>query len=186
MAHQLRADGEEVATLTLLDNAYPGTTDVPADETALLEWFHDDLARSAGADPDDIARGALRAALLVAADTPARLRAVAAGLAADGSAPAFEDSELARHYAVFRTGLLAAARYRPPVATGPVHFHQSTTGAVLHAADRWARRVPDGLVRHDSDADHYALVRAPRVTAVAAALDAALDPAAPVSGNRPR
>ncbi|WP_329214377.1 amino acid adenylation domain-containing protein [Streptomyces sp. NBC_01485] len=186
MAHQLRADGEEVATLTLLDSAYPGTTDVPADETALLEWFHDDLARSAGADPDDIARGALRAALLVAADTPARLRAVAAGLAADGSAPAFEDSELARHYAVFRTGLLAAARYRPPVATGPVHFHQSTTGAVLHAADRWARRVPDGLVRHDSDADHYALVRAPRVTAVAAALDAALDPAAPVSGNRPR
>ncbi|SEP61274.1 amino acid adenylation domain-containing protein [Streptomyces sp. yr375] len=178
MAHQLRADGEEVATLTLLDTAYPGTTDVPADETALLEWFHDDLARSAGADPDDAARDALRAALLTAADTPARLRAVAAALAADGSAPAFESGELARHYAVFRTGLLAAARYRPPVATGPVHFHQSTTGAALHAADRWADRVPDGLVRHDCDADHYALVRAPYVTAVAAALDAALDPAA--------
>ncbi|MYV68410.1 hypothetical protein GT043_21225, partial [Streptomyces sp. SID2131] len=76
MAHQLRADGEEVATLALLDTAYPGTTDVPADGTALLEWFHDDLARSAGSDPDDAARAALRAALETAADTPARLRAV--------------------------------------------------------------------------------------------------------------
>ncbi|MEW2115605.1 thioesterase domain-containing protein, partial [Streptomyces sp. NPDC005474] len=182
MAHQLRADGEEVATLTLLDTAYPGTTDVPADETALLEWFHDDLARSAGADPDDAARDALRAALLAAEDTPARLRAVAAALAEYGSAPAFGSGELARHHAVFRTGLLAATRYRPPLATGPVHFHQSTTGAALHAADRWAGRVPDGLVRHDSDADHYALVRAPHVTAVAAHLDAALTPA----GHRPR
>ncbi|MDQ0937488.1 amino acid adenylation domain-containing protein [Streptomyces turgidiscabies] len=182
MAHQLRADGEEVATLTLLDTAYPGTTDVPADETDLLEWFHDDLARSAGADPDDAARDALRAALLAAEDTPARLRAVAAALAEYGSAPAFGSGELARHHAVFRTGLLAAARYRPPVATGPVHFHQSTTGAALHAADRWAARVPDGLVRHDSDADHYALVRAPHVTAVAAHLDAVLTPA----GHRPR
>ncbi|MFJ9737046.1 amino acid adenylation domain-containing protein [Streptomyces sp. NPDC101166] len=186
MAHQLRTDGEEVATLTLLDTACPGTTDVPADETVLLEWFHDDLARSAGADPDDAARDALHAELLVAADTSARLRAVAAALAADGSTPAFDSDELARHYDVFRTGLLAAARYEPPVATGAVHFHQSTTGAALRSADRWAGRTPDGLVRHDSDADHYALVRAPYVTAVAAALDAALDPAARPDGHHER
>uniref|UniRef100_UPI000B2E4838 non-ribosomal peptide synthetase n=1 Tax=Streptomyces graminilatus TaxID=1464070 RepID=UPI000B2E4838 len=186
MAHQLRAVGEEVATLTLLDTAYPGTTDVPADETALLEWFHEDLARSAGTDPDAAARDALRAALTGATDPPARLRAVAEALATDGSAPAFGDDELARHYAVFRTGLLAAAQYRPPVATGPAHFHQSITGAALYAADRWAARVPDGLVRHDSDADHYALVRAPHVTAVAAALDAALDQAARPHGHHSR
>ncbi|MER5374834.1 amino acid adenylation domain-containing protein [Streptomyces sp. NPDC002553] len=186
MAHQLRAAGEEVATLTLLDTAYPGTTDVPADECALLEWFHDDLARSAGADPDDAARDALRAELLVAAGTPDRIRAVAAALAADGSTPAFDSGELARHYDVFRTGLLAAARYEPPVATGAVHFHQSTTGAALRSADRWAGRTPDGLVRHDSDADHYALVRAPHVTAVAAALDAQLAPAACPDGHRRR
>ncbi|MFE8938111.1 amino acid adenylation domain-containing protein [Streptomyces sp. NPDC007872] len=190
MAHQLRADGEEVATLALLDTAYPGTTDVPADGTALLEWFHDDLARSAGSDPDDAARAALRAALETAADTPARLRAVAAALAADGRAPALDADQLARHHAVFRTGLLAAARYRPPVATGPVHFHASTTGTAPHSADRWAERAPDGLVRHDSDADHYALVRPPHVRAVAAALDAALDtaldPAARPAGHRAR
>ncbi|MEU0677220.1 amino acid adenylation domain-containing protein [Streptomyces sp. NPDC006172] len=186
MAHQLRAHGEDVASLTLLDTAYPGTTDVPADESALLEWFHDDLARSAGTDPDDAAQDALRAELLVAADTPARLRAVAAALAADGAAPAFDSGELARHYDVFRTGLLAAARYEPPVAVGAVHFHQSTTGAALRSADRWAGRTPDGLVRHDSDADHYALVRAPHVTAVAAALDAALDPDARPDGHRRR
>ncbi|MGW5282969.1 amino acid adenylation domain-containing protein [Streptomyces collinus] len=186
MAHQLRADGEEVATLTLLDTAYPGTTDVPADGIALLEWFHDDLARSAGADPGAAARDALRAALEAADGTPAQLRAVAAALAVDGRAPALDTAALARHHAVFRTGLLAASRYRPPVASGTVHFHQSTTGAALHSADRWATRVPDGLVRHDSDADHYALVRAPHVRAVAAALDAALGPAARPDGHRVR
>ncbi|MFD4789573.1 amino acid adenylation domain-containing protein [Streptomyces sp. NPDC058459] len=178
MAHQLHVAGEEVATLALLDTAYPGATDVPPDEAALLEWFHDDLARSAGADPGDAARDTLRAELLAAVDTPARLRAVAAALTAHDSAPALGDDELARHYAVFRTGLLAAARYEPPVAAGPVHFHQSTTGAALRSADHWAARTPDGLLRHDSDADHYQLVRMPHVTAVAASLDAALDPAA--------
>ncbi|MYV66728.1 hypothetical protein GT043_12440, partial [Streptomyces sp. SID2131] len=59
-----------------------------------------------------------------------------------------------------------------------------------HSADRWAERAPDGLVRHDSDADHYALVRPPHVRAVAAALDAvldtALDPAARPAGHRAR
>ncbi|MET9933060.1 hypothetical protein, partial [Streptomyces sp. NPDC006324] len=124
------------------------------------------------------------------ADAPARLWAVAAALAADGRAPALDADQLARHHAVFRTGLLAAARYRPPVATGPVHFHGSTAGAAPHSADRWAERAPDGLVRHDSDADHYALVRPPHVRAVAAALDAALDavpdPAARPDGHRAR
>ncbi|MGW0416450.1 hypothetical protein ACWDZX_35230, partial [Streptomyces collinus] len=128
----------------------------------------------------------LRAALEAADGTPAQLRAVAAALAVDGRAPALDTAALARHHAVFRTGLLAASRYRPPVASGTVHFHQSTTGAALHSADRWATRVPDGLVRHDSDADHYALVRAPQVRAVAAALDAALGPAARPDGHRVR
>ncbi|MYU61862.1 amino acid adenylation domain-containing protein, partial [Streptomyces sp. SID69] len=170
MAHQLRAAGEHVGTLTLLDTAYPGTTDVPGDDVSLLEWFHDDLARSAGTDPGPDARAALRAGLLAAAGTPARLRVVAAHL--PDTAPDFAD--LVRLHAVFRTGLLAADRYLPPVAPGPVHFHQSLTGAEIGSARRWAERVPDGLIRYDADADHYQLVRPPRVSAVAAALGAAL------------
>ncbi|MDF3299505.1 amino acid adenylation domain-containing protein [Streptomyces tropicalis] len=172
MAHRLRAAGEHVATLTLLDTAHPGTTDVPEDETSLLEWFHDDLARSAGTDPGPGSRAALAAALRTADGAPARLRAVADRLAADG-APVPDGDQLARHYAVFRTNLLAAARYAPSPAPGPVHFHQSSTGAALGSADRWAERVP-GLVRYESAGDHYALMRPPYVTDVAAALDAAL------------
>ncbi|MFD2122946.1 thioesterase domain-containing protein [Streptomyces cirratus] len=53
MAAQLRAAGEEVATLTLLDTAYPEPERAPYDEHALLEWFHQDLARSAGTDPEE-------------------------------------------------------------------------------------------------------------------------------------
>ncbi|OIK26863.1 non-ribosomal peptide synthetase [Streptomyces malaysiense] len=170
MAHQLRAAGQRVGTLTLLDTAYPGTVDVPEDEVSLLEWFHDDLARSSGTDPGPEAGAALRADLLAAAGTPARLRVVAGRLPDAG--PDLDD--LVRHYTVFRTGLLATARYRPPAAPGPLHFHQSLTGAGLGSAKRWADRVPDGLVRHDADADHYQLVRPPHVRAVAAALDAAL------------
>ncbi|MYQ97792.1 alpha/beta fold hydrolase, partial [Streptomyces sp. SID6139] len=170
MAHQLRAAGERVGTLTMLDTAYPRAVDVPDDDVSLLEWFHDDLARSSGTDPGPDARAALRAELRAAAGTTARLRVVADHLPDAG--PDFDD--LVRHYTVFRTGLLATVRYRPPVAPGPVHFHQSLTGAEIGAARRWAERVPDGLIRYDADADHYQLVRPPRVFAVAAALDAAL------------
>ncbi|WP_274506055.1 amino acid adenylation domain-containing protein [Streptomyces murinus] len=170
MAHQLRAAGERVGTLTLLDTAYPQAVDVPDDDVSLLEWFHDDLARSSGTDPGPDARAALRAELRAAAGTPARLRVVADRLPDAG--PDFDD--LVRHYTVFRTGLLATVRYRPPVAPGPVHFHQSLTGAEIGSARRWAERVPDGLIRYDADADHYQLVRPPRVFAVAAALGAAL------------
>ncbi|MFJ9338728.1 amino acid adenylation domain-containing protein [Streptomyces sp. NPDC101733] len=174
MAVRLRAAGEEVATLTLLDTGYPESDGVPADEWALPAWFHEDLARSAGFDPSPEATSALRSALLAAGDAPSRLAVLAERVEHDGFAPGLDPLDLARHYAVFRTGIRATAAYEPPTAPCPVLFLQSETGARVHAADRWAARAGAGLTRHDVATDHYGLMRPPHTTGAAALLSARL------------
>ncbi|MEU7062335.1 amino acid adenylation domain-containing protein [Streptomyces sp. NPDC046161] len=177
MAAQLRSAGEEVATLTLLDTAYPDPDRAPYEEHDLLEWFHEDLARSAGTDPEEGDRGALRTALSARETAAGRMAALAEHVVRAGIAPGVDAGELARHYAVFRTGMLAAARYRPPVSHFPVHFHQSATGAADRAADRWAARIPHGFTPYAVPTDHYGMVRLPYAADVAAAVRAALDAA---------
>ncbi|MFB6579792.1 amino acid adenylation domain-containing protein [Streptomyces sp. NPDC056402] len=174
MAVQLRAAGQEVATLALLDTGYPEPGHVPDDENELLEWFHEDLARSAGFDPSDESTSALRSALRSVADTTARLTVLAEQVERDGFAPGLDPQDLARHYAVFRTGIRAAAAYEPPAAPCPVLFLQSGTGARERAADRWAGRAGAGFTRHDAATDHYGLMRPPHSTRVAALLRTAL------------
>ncbi|MFF2790683.1 amino acid adenylation domain-containing protein [Streptomyces sp. NPDC058049] len=177
MAVQLRSAGQEVATLALLDTGYPEPGHVPDDESDLLEWFHEDLARSAGFDPSDEGISALRSALRSVTDTTARLAVLAEQVEREGFAPGLDPQDLARHYAVFRTGIRAAAAYEPPAAPCPVLFLQSETGAREQAADRWAGRAGRagaGLTRHDAATDHYGLMRPPHSTRVAALLHTAL------------
>ncbi|MFV8133049.1 amino acid adenylation domain-containing protein [Streptomyces syringium] len=176
MAARLRADGEQVATLALLDTAYP-RPEAPQDDAELLEWFYEDLARAAGAAFDDDSRTALRALLATATDSGTRIKALAEQVAEDRLAPGLDADRLARHYEVFRTGVRAAAAYRPPVLDGPVIFHQSATGAGQDAARQWAGRVRGTFDVHDTEADHYDLMRPPHITAVAATLTATLAPA---------
>ncbi|WP_158711725.1 amino acid adenylation domain-containing protein [Streptomyces virginiae] len=174
MAVQLHAAGARVATLALLDTGYPEPGHVPDDENELLEWFHEDLARSAGFDPTEESRSALRSALRSVTDTPTRLAVLAEQVEREGFAPGLDPRDLARHYAVFRTGLRAAAAYEPPAAPCPVLFLQSTTGAQEHAADRWADRAEAGFTRQDAATDHYGLMRPPHSTGAAALLRTAL------------
>ncbi|MGZ9934627.1 amino acid adenylation domain-containing protein [Streptomyces sp. NC-S4] len=174
MAVQLRAAGQQVATLALLDTGYPEPGHVPDDESELLEWFHEDLARSAGFDPSEASVSALRSALRSVADTPARLTVLAEQVERDGFAPGLDPQDLARHYSVFRTGIRAAAAYEPPAAPCPVLFLQSGTGARERAADRWEARAGAGFTRHDAATDHYGLMRPPHSTRAAALLRAAL------------
>ncbi|MFD5414486.1 amino acid adenylation domain-containing protein [Streptomyces nojiriensis] len=174
MAVQLRAAGQEVATLVLLDTGYPEPGHVPDGESELLEWFHEDLARSAGFDPSGESVSALRSALRSVTDTTARLTVLAEQVERDGFAPGLDPQDLARHYAVFRTGIRAAAAYEPPAAPCPVLFLQSGTGARERAADRWAARAEAGFTRHDAATDHYGLMRPPHSTRAAALLRAAL------------
>ncbi|CAM5261810.1 hypothetical protein SAVIM40S_01967 [Streptomyces avidinii] len=173
-AVQLRSAGQEVATLTLLDTGYPEPGHAPTDESDLLEWFHEDLARSAGFDPSDEGVSALRSALRSVADTTARLAVLAEQVEREGFAPGLDPRDLARHYAVFRQGIRAAAAYEPPAAPCPVLFLQSGTGAREHAAERWAGRAVAGFTRHDIATDHYGLMRPPHSTRAAALLRAAL------------
>ncbi|MFI5866433.1 amino acid adenylation domain-containing protein [Streptomyces sp. NPDC051546] len=173
-AVRLRAAGQEVATLALLDTGYPEPAHVPADECDLLEWFHEDLARSAGFDPSDEGASALRSALRGATGTTARLAVLAEQVEREGFAPGLDPRDLARHYAVFRTGIRAAAAYEPPAAPCPVLFLQTSTGAGESAADRWERRAAAGFTRHDVPTDHYGLMRPPHSTRAAALLSTAL------------
>ncbi|MER7761428.1 amino acid adenylation domain-containing protein [Streptomyces sp. NPDC097619] len=191
MAAVLAARGRPAASLTLLDTAHPDPEAVPADEAGLLEWFHEDLARTAGTDPGAARltelRAALRAATAGTSDGPSGPEAATAGLRALAAHTARHhpgvlpgEAELAGHYAVFAEAVRAAAGHRPEPVTGPVHYHQSTTGAAYGTARSWAEYASDGLVRHELDADHYALVRSPHVDTVAARLDADLAAADPV------
>ncbi|MEV7615501.1 amino acid adenylation domain-containing protein [Streptomyces sp. NPDC089799] len=185
MAARLAARGRPAASLTLLDTAHPEPDGVPEDENGLLEWFHQDLARTAGIDPDEEERAGLRAGLraAVAADgtatAAAGLRALAAHTARRHPGALPEAEELAHHYAVFAEAVRAAARHRPTPVPGPVHFLQSSTGAGCDAARRWAAYAPDGLTVHELAADHYELVRPPYAAGVAEHLDAALAAADP-------
>ncbi|MFD5142630.1 amino acid adenylation domain-containing protein [Streptomyces sp. NPDC058401] len=174
MALRLRAAGQEVATLALLDTGYPEPAHVPADENDLLEWFHEDLARSAGFDPSDEGVSALRGALRSVTGTTARLAVLAEHVEREGFAPGLDPRDLARHYTVFRTGIRAAAAYEPPAAPCPVLFLQTGTGAREHAADRWAGKAVAGFTRHDIATDHYGLMRPPHSRRAAVLLSTAL------------
>ncbi|MCX4775408.1 amino acid adenylation domain-containing protein [Streptomyces sp. NBC_01264] len=174
MAVRLRAAGQEVATLALLDTGYPEPAHVPADECDLLEWFHEDLARSAGFDPSDEGVSALHSELRGVTGTTARLAVLTEQVEREGFAPGLDPRDLARHYAVFRTGIRAAAAYEPPAAPCPVLFLQTRTGGRENAADRWAGRAAAGFTRHDVPTDHYGLMRPPHISRAAALLSTAL------------
>ncbi|MGW6905269.1 amino acid adenylation domain-containing protein [Streptomyces sp. NPDC054940] len=144
MACRLVAEGEVVELLAMVDSAFPGS----------------DGDSSAPAEPVD------RALREEFAEDLLR-----SGQDTDGD---LDGEELARHYEVFRTNLLAAETYRPPVYPGAVRFYQSRDGARLGAADGWAQRINGGLTVRDIETDHYRIVRSPQFQEIAKDMEATM------------
>ncbi|KAB1904384.1 hypothetical protein F8279_21420 [Micromonospora sp. AMSO1212t] len=147
-------------TAVLLDTAYPGS-DPPEDEAAIRRFFLHDLCRTAGLPPPEPAAGAGGTEPGVA-DLAAR-----AGLTADLTA-----AEIEARYRVCRSNALALAAHRPGRYEGPVWYVRA--GRSPDHGPAWRQVAPDLRTRSVPGEDHYTLLGAGPVGAVAAVVREAL------------
>ncbi|WP_073920060.1 amino acid adenylation domain-containing protein [Streptomyces sp. CB00455] len=172
MARRLAEEGEEVVLLAMIDSGFPDAGPPPG-ESELLEAFAVDVLGSAGG-----AAGAVLPADVAApvegGHVAEALGALARHLDAASADTGVTATRLGRHYEVFRTNLRLSVAYRPRPYDGAVRFYQGTDGARAGAAARWAPLTRGRMVLRELKADHYDIVRAPHLKALADDLGAAL------------
>ena len=182
MARWLRARGEGVELLALIDPTAPG--EGPPDEVsdlAFLRLFVRDLLSLSGASPgvplDELERelrGEIEEAL-AAGGWEAGLERALARAAEAGALPAHESPRSLRRIAsVYRANATAAARYRPETGSKPgAGAAVALCAAESPAAEgleRWRTVLGGDLEPRRLPGDHYSLLRPPRVAALAEAL----------------
>ncbi len=171
MACRLRAAGEEVQLLALLDTRVPEPGRAGDDEAALLRGLFSELgveAAQEAAGPGPAAAGDLLARLLAAAQAGHRLP------------PDLGLAEARRYLAVYRAARRAERSYRPPRYPGPVLFLQAAgaDGAAAEPAG-WAALAAGGLEVAPVPCRHVELVVEPHAAAVAAAVERSIPAFAP-------
>ena len=199
MARRLEERGEEVVLLALLDSrpAAPEleAADGPAGEAGLLTWFFQDLSGGAAAPDLD---GLVHLEQLeqpkqdAAADPEARLDLLLDQALRAGLLPAAGRDSLRRLLDVFAANARAAVRYRPAGSFGGDVLLLAAAEDLAGRGDAGAgaaRQAWGGCLAGRVEAatvagNHYTLLRAPHVRAVADCLARALGrtrPAAPAS-----
>jgi thioesterase domain-containing protein len=172
MACQLEREGER-ATLALLDPTTPGAaggSDVPEgtelDDVASLLFLARDLGGMAGV------RIALAPAELAPLDPEARLDLLLARAEAAGALPpGAEPGQVRRLLRLFQANVRAAFTYRAPVSTSPIELWLAAEGEGRESRLAVWRTVAAGpLAVHTAAGDHYGLLRAPQVRALAGEL----------------
>jgi thioesterase domain-containing protein len=172
MAQQLRASGDEVALLALLDSLAPARSrgeEVEAiDEALLLAGLARDLGGLSGRPV------ALDPAELSGLDPEAGLARVVERVRAAGALPAgLGEEPIGRLWRVFRANVRAVRAYAPEPYPGEVllfvTFGNPERGS-LGADLGWGRLAGGGLTAGDLPGDHYSLLREPGVEALAARL----------------
>ncbi|HEY0735912.1 MAG TPA: amino acid adenylation domain-containing protein, partial [Herpetosiphonaceae bacterium] len=165
MAHQLTAQGEEVALLALIDTWAPRDEAAPAvDPTTLLRWFAIDLGRTVGAD----LAGSVD--VLSALPPEQQLAYVLDQARASGALPPdLGERELRAYLDVFTASLRAMQDYRPRPYAGRVTLFRAgdrpldAAGATLG----WDALAAAGISLRVIPGDHYTIVRQPHVAALA-------------------
>ncbi|MEV4191532.1 thioesterase domain-containing protein, partial [Streptomyces toxytricini] len=159
MAVRLAAAGERVELLALVDSGHPdGSRTAGTEAEVLLHFLEDLLASSAGAEVPPQTAAALASAA-TGGGAGEGLRLIREELRRADPAGAPQPEDLARHHAVFRANLRAAAAYRPPVFPGAVRLYRSTDGIRAGFTEAWGRTAGAGLTVRDLDTDHYGIVR---------------------------
>nr|WP_279636949.1 non-ribosomal peptide synthetase [Corallococcus llansteffanensis] len=166
MAHQLRAAGEEVALLALIDSYVPETvadTEPRLDRTLAVGLFAQDLMGVSLADLS------LDTAELATLEPEAALARVLESAARAGALPPGVDSaNPAALFRVFEANLEAARRYHPPAMNQRVLRVQAEELADTGPGDGgWSALVGTKLESHRLPGSHYTLLREPVVQAVA-------------------
>jgi amino acid adenylation domain-containing protein len=164
MARQLRARGEEIALLAMID------TPIPAAEP------ESDLDRLAGFALDlglPLERLGISREELAARDREQLLSDLLKwGRTSQVLAPDLEEPHLRRLYAVYEANLRAVALYQPRLYDGLIAFFKAAESSGTHLG--WERFAAGGVEVRDVPGGHYSLVREPEVRGLASKLGAAL------------
>jgi amino acid adenylation domain-containing protein/non-ribosomal peptide synthase protein (TIGR01720 family) len=188
MAQQLRARGEEVALLALLDTASPlyrGQRTFHADAAAMLAIQAGIIARAAGVELE-LDRGELRR-LAGAAQVEAVVERL---LATAGAVRDLGAEHLGRLLALFQGHALCLESYQPRRFPGRITVfrareeHRALEAMLDHPAQHepdygWSELSVEAVVVRQVPGNHSSMVYEPQVAGLAAELDAALAAADP-------
>ncbi|WP_328374879.1 amino acid adenylation domain-containing protein [Streptomyces sp. NBC_00440] len=171
MAAQLRAAGDEVAALVLLDPSTPPRLPSPPDQADLLWLFLRDLAGLTGR-----AAPPLDAEQVRKLDPADRRRAVlsairSAGLVAEETMP-----EVAARLGVFGAMVSAAAVWQPARYDGPLALMVAgDAGAAAERLSGWRRFTTGEATARAVAGNHHTMLRPPAVAGLAEVLDSLLN-----------
>ncbi|HSP78046.1 MAG TPA: alpha/beta fold hydrolase, partial [Myxococcaceae bacterium] len=167
MAQQLRAAGETVSLLALMDSHAPSSRPPSeSDELSLLAAFGQTLGlpwRHLSLEPERLKRLGGRELLAYVLEQARR---------GPSGTPHLELEEAEHLFALFRHHVEAQRRYVPRPYAGPaVLFRAGTQPAGVTAEDLgWRSWLTGGLTVDELPGDHYLLLRPPYVTSLARAL----------------
>lgn len=170
VATRMRALGEPVALLALIDAPPPPEMESAPDKAEALARFAENVALTVGAPQPLVGAAELRA-LPPASRMPLVLRRLAdAGV----SPPEAADFIRARA-AVFEALLAAWALWRPDRYDGRIDVFQAALAGVGDGVRGWSAWTSGDVVRHRVPGDHYSMMRSPQVESLADALRAQID-----------
>ncbi len=190
MACRLHAAGEEVRTLALID---PAPLAVPPRGAGIsaarleAEFAYDLLALAGPGVPP---AAAWRRRVDLSMPLP---QLAAAAQSAGWLPPELGPDEVMRLFELFRTPRRALGRYRPSPYPGRLTLllaDRPVAGGRLdgrrpHPAAAWTRLARGGAELESLPGDHYSILRAPAVAALAAALARRLAPGRRPAAHRP-
>jgi thioesterase domain-containing protein len=176
MARQLRARGESVALLALMDSYAPSSADTQTfDDAELLTAFLLDMCRVRGTDlsaaPLDFA------AQLRQLDPPRRVERLLEEARRQGLLPVDADAaHLSRQLETFKANHHAVRNYTPQSYDGHVVLFRAESEEEP-AADpsRGWRKYVGNVEVHDVPGDHYSILNQPQVGMLAAGVKSYLD-----------
>ncbi len=171
MARQLRAMGETVRPLVMIDAPQPpaGQTVESVDRADLVAGFARELTgRELPIEPAELRRLG-----------PAEQFAAVLALAKEsGALPASSAAaQLTELFEIFRRNLAALAAFRPGVYEGAIDWYRASATREQEPEEGWAALAAGGLAVHLVPGDHYSILRVPQVAELAAQLRRALDEA---------
>lgn len=172
MAQQLKAQGEEIAYLAMLDSAFPSEDEEEEafDDATLLSWFARDLAVPVGKEldlPDDELR---------AMDQPKMLPYVLREAKAIEVLPeSTEVDEIQRYFHVYLANGIALQNYRPVGYEGDAVYVRALD-AERDYSDRWRNAGTPPITIRDAPGTHNTMMYEPNVEVVADVLNDGLLP----------
>ncbi|MFE4621579.1 amino acid adenylation domain-containing protein [Streptomyces mirabilis] len=182
MAAELRAAGQEIELLALLDTGHPGGPGWPAtaeagefDEESLMRHFAEELCRAAGLPPLPRERAAARPGASTADGAAAPLARLLGELRAAKALPDLGPDQFERAYRVFQANAHALAGYEPGPYPGPLLYFHSADAEGAARAESWRGSTDGAFTARPVHADHYTMLHPPHIGAVARDLTDSMD-----------